>query len=320
MLKRQLGCTKLHLSYIGFGCAPLGGLYGKVNDAVNLIDEALQQGINYFDTSPYYGNSETVLGMCFDTLKLPRESYIISSKAGRINEATFDYSPDWLNTSLINSLERLKTHYLDIFLLHDIEFGNIHEIMTISIPYLIKLREQGKISYLGFSTYRLETVKMASKYDTFKQLDVVLIYGHNNLINNNLGDIIKLLIENDIGLIDASPLALGLLRDNLPPDWHPTNPTQRQIINKVAKQVKLLSRGEVNLSSLAVYYTLSNMYGASLLIGMENKSQLEENIAVYNQVLKNGSKSKGRPTEDTFQELLESVKVKLKPLKGVDLS
>lgn len=109
MLKKQLGNTTLELPLIGFGTAPLGGLYGKISDAVELVNQAINQGINYFDTSPYYGNSEEVLGNCFKTLAqkygIERSCYVVSSKVGRIGETEFNYQPEWIATNLKLSLD-----------------------------------------------------------------------------------------------------------------------------------------------------------------------------------------------------------------------
>lgn len=319
MLKKQLGNTNLELSLIGFGTAPLGGIYGKIEDTVELVNRALKLGINYFDTSPYYGNSEEVLGNCFKELsekyKVKRSSYLISSKVGRIDKSVFNYQPTWIATSLENTLHRLDTDYLDIFLLHDIEFGDLDEIMTVSVPYLIELKKEGKIKNIGFSTYRLETVRNASKYEIFRELDVLLIYGHNTLINNSLTTIRPLLANYNIGLIDASPLALGLLRDSPPPDWHPTNNEQRQLVNKVAKMTKTGSNGKISLSDLAVYHTLTNMLGSSLLIGMETVEQLEANMEVYQKVLTINTNE-----TNEIDDLLEMVTDQLTELRAIDIS
>lgn len=210
--------------------------------------------------------------------------------------------------------------------------------MTISVPYLIQLKSHGKIKYIGFSTYRLETVRMASKYKTFKELDVLLIYGHNTLINNSLTTIIPILTRHNIGLIDASPLALGLLRDSPPPDWHPTNSKQRQLVAKVAKMTKIGSNGKISLADLAVYHTLTNMLGTSLLIGMETVEQLNANIEVYRKVISIGNVGgvggAGGAGDvggvgggdgvggviDGFEASLEVVKHQLREIRAIDIS
>lgn len=328
MIKRQLTRSKQEIPLLGFGAAPLGGLYGKITDAKLLVEQAFQAGINYFDTSPYYGNSEEVLGECLECLNVDRSSYLISSKVGRSPDETFDYRPESIKTYLRQSLRRLKTDYLDIYLLHDIEYGNLEEIMTLSVPYLQTLKKEGLIKHIGFSTFETETVKMAAKYPQFTSLDILLVYGHNNLINHNLSDLKPLLEEHEIDLIDASPLALGLLRDTDPPNWHPTTLDQKQLVKKVATHLKHISCQQVSLSDIALYYTLTNMVGVSLLVGLENQEQLQANLKIYQQVLtigdsspenKNLTQIKGISNELMDDYLSITIK-KLKPLQGIRLS
>ncbi len=328
MIKRQLKLSKQEIPLLGFGAAPLGGLYGKISDAKLLVEQAFQAGINYFDTSPYYGNSEEVLGECLKCLNVDRSSYLISSKVGRSPDETFDYRPESIKTYLRQSLRRLKTDYLDIYLLHDIEYGNLEEIMTTSVPYLQTLKSEGFIKHIGFSTFETETVKMAAKYPQFSSLDILLVYGHNNLINHNLSDLKPLLEKHEIDLIDASPLALGLLRDTNPPDWHPTTSDQKQLVKKVATHLKHISCQQVSLSEIALYYTLTNMVGVSLLVGLENLDQLHANLKIYqrvltivdsrteNQIVTSVNVINNQSMDDYLSIILE----KLKPLQGISLS
>ena len=103
--KKLFPGSSLELPILGFGAAPLGGLYGDVEDGKLLVKLAIDKGINYFDTSPYYGNSEIVLGECLK--EITREKYIISTKGGRLSENTFNYSPEHINHSINTSLSRL---------------------------------------------------------------------------------------------------------------------------------------------------------------------------------------------------------------------
>ena len=310
MLINELNADSgLRLPIIGFGAAPLGGLYGKTEGAKDLVKLALEKGVNYFDTSPYYGNSEIVLGECLR--RVPRGEYYISTKCGRNNDDTFDYSGDNIRRSVATSLDRLHTHYIDICLLHDIEFGNLEEVMSEGIDTLLGLREQGTVNHIGFSTYSLDTVLEASKYPTFKYLDAILVYGHNNLFASTLKSIKPILDDHNIGLIDASPLALGLLTVKGPPDWHPANAKQRELCKKLAK--KLEDDGSYSLPYLALYYTLTNMIGCSLLIGVDSCGQLIDNLDVLCAAT--------RGTDgDEIDELIRVVKRNLEPLRGLNIS
>lgn len=303
--------SEISLPIIGFGAAPLGGLYGKVEDATIVVKMAMDQGVNYFDTSPYYGNSEIVLGKCLEGI--PRNRYYISTKCGRINDNTFDYSAANIRKSLTTSLTRLGTTYIDIFLLHDIEFGNLEEIMNIGVETLLALKKEGGVTQIGFSTYNLDTVHEASKFPLFRYLDVILVYGHNNLFNNSLSTIKPILDRYDIGLIDASPLALGLLTSSGPPDWHPANREQRLLCKTLAEELE--ASDTFTLPYLALYYTLTNMVGSCLLVGLETTDQLIANLSVISDTVTATEKHK-----NMVNNKIREVRQQLASLKDLDIS
>jgi len=142
MKKRQLGSTDLYLSVIGFGGGGLAGGYGDTaqNSANDAVKVALQSGINFFDTAPYYSSkfarSEEILGKALKGV--PRSSFIINTKCGRDRVdgvATYDYTAAGIRRSLDNSLRRLQLSYLDMFTLHDVEFADsLEQIVNVSLP------------------------------------------------------------------------------------------------------------------------------------------------------------------------------------------
>jgi len=123
MRYRPLGKTGLQVSIIGFGAAPLGGIYGPFTETecTQTVHQAIDEGINLFDTSPYYGIKlgEEVLGR---TLKGVREKVILATKCGRITQTDFNFKADFIVKSMEESLQRLQTDHVDIFQAHDIEF------------------------------------------------------------------------------------------------------------------------------------------------------------------------------------------------------
>lgn len=128
---RELGRTGLKLSTVGFGASPLGNVFGDVSEeepkaSVRL---AFQSGINFFDTSPYYGGtlSEKVLEKALKALGAPRNSYVVATKCGRYKEG-FDFSAERVTRSIEESLQRLQLDYVDILQCHDIEFGSLDQV------------------------------------------------------------------------------------------------------------------------------------------------------------------------------------------------
>ena len=118
---RKLGQTDLHLSLVGFGGAALGGVFGDFdpNEGTRAVHLAVDRGINFFDTSPYYGITiaETRLGAA---LVGRRDRVILATKCGRYGMAEFDFSAKRVLASMDESLRRLQTDYIDLFQVHDV--------------------------------------------------------------------------------------------------------------------------------------------------------------------------------------------------------
>jgi L-galactose dehydrogenase len=120
----------LKISSLGFGGSPLGNLFGSVKeeDAIASVHEAARLGINFFDVSPYYGDTlaETVLGKALKSIPIPREDYVLSTKCGRYGSG-FDFSAERVTKSVDESLQRLNVTYVDLIHCHDIEFGSLDQ-------------------------------------------------------------------------------------------------------------------------------------------------------------------------------------------------
>src|SRR3984957_596128 len=132
---RKLGKTDLNLSLIGFGGAALGGVFGNVDpgEGMRAVHLAVDSGINFFDTSPYYGTTlaETRLGAA---LLGRRDRVIIATKCGRYGTNEFDFSAKRVTASIDESLRRLQTDYVDLLQVHDLEFGDAQQIIEETIP------------------------------------------------------------------------------------------------------------------------------------------------------------------------------------------
>src|SRR6187399_1378354 len=155
MQTRRLGKTGLHLPILSFGASSLGAEFRSVtlDEAVQSVRVALECGLSFIDTSPFYGRgmSEVLLGVALRDV--PRESYTLCTKLGRYDLAHFDFSARRVAESIDVSLHRLGTDHLDIVLCHDIEFVEMQQIVDETLPALGKARQEGKVRYLGFSGY-----------------------------------------------------------------------------------------------------------------------------------------------------------------------
>lgn len=240
-----------------------------------LIHEALRSGIRAFDTSPYYGPSETLLGDALATPEIraefPRESYRLLTKAGRIGLESFDYSPAWIRRSVRRSLRRLRTEYLDVVYCHDVEFVSPQEVVE-AVRELRRLRDRdGIVRYIGISGYPVDVLcELAERVvrETGEPLDAVMSYAHCTVQNARLPDpaVLQRLVNAGVGVVpNASPLGMGLLRCQGPPvgghgDWHPAPDGLRAAVRRAAET--LLHRGREDdgsnrLEVVAIRYALS---------------------------------------------------------------
>nr|WP_307720154.1 aldo/keto reductase [Paenibacillus alginolyticus] len=156
MKTRHLGKTGLQVPVLGFGTSPLGSMFSEVDeqDGIRTVHEVLDLSINFIDTAPLYGplKAEIILGKALKDV--PRDSYLLSTKAGRYKWTEYDFTSEGIVLSLEESLQRLNTDYVDIFQLHDIEYTSLEEVAEICIPTLQRLKQQGKFVFTGLQVFR----------------------------------------------------------------------------------------------------------------------------------------------------------------------
>lgn len=279
MKYRYLGETGMQVSMIGFGGSPLSGMYHPIseNDAIQCVKEALASGINYIDTAPWYGSSEEILGKALKDI--PREAYYIGTKVGRYKpEITemFDFSAEKVLKGFEESLEKLGLQYVDILQIHDLEFAESPElILNETLPAVKKIKESGRAKFIGITGYPIEELKSIYERSTVR-IDTILSYCHLTLTDTTLLDHVDYMEEKGIGLINASPLAMGLLTHGGPPVWHPIQDEHKKIVLDAAKYCQ--EQG-VNLPKIAVEFTLSQNGIPMTLLGMANVSEVHRNLS-----------------------------------------
>src|SRR5438045_655518 len=185
METRPLGNTVLRLPILSFGASSLGQEFRSVDggEAMRSVHVALDLGMNFIDTSPFYGRgmSECLLGVALRGV--PRDRYYLGTKLGRYDRAHFDFSARRVVESVDVSLHRLGVEYLDIVLCHDIEFVDMQQIVDETLPALRKIQQQGKVRFVGVSGYPMNIFRyILDRTD----LDVVLSYNHYTLQNTML--------------------------------------------------------------------------------------------------------------------------------------
>lgn len=248
-------------------------------DGIKAVHEAVKRGVNFFDVSPYYGRTlaETVLGKALR--QLPRDSFVVSTKVGRYDSAKFDFSADRVKRSVDESMKRLGVSYLDIVQCHDIEFGDLDQIVKETIPALNKLKKAGKIGAVGITGYPLEIFPYVLSCVEPGSVDTVLSYCHYCLQNDRLRLLFDALKKHNVGVINASPLSMGLLTPGGPRDWHPADAETKEAARQASK---LCAERGSNLASVAMQFALGVDSGfvANTLVGIDSVDTLDRNIGL----------------------------------------
>ncbi len=261
---RRLGKTDLHVSVVGFGASPLGDLYRATDpsEAHRAIHFAIDQGINFFDVSPFYGATlaEQRLGK---SLTGYRDKVVLATKCGRYGIENFDFSAKGVTSGLEASLRRLRTDHVDLLQAHDIEFGDMRQIVDETIPALRRLQDQGKTRHIGITGYPL--VMLASVAE-MTPIDTVLTYCRYNLILTDMDDILTPIARRrGIGLINASVLGMGILTECGAPDWHPAS---EELRDATRRAFELCRARRVSLPEIALGFAFGHAEVASTLVGM----------------------------------------------------
>lgn len=275
LVYETLGRTSLQLSNIGFGSSPLGDVFRPVEprEAQAAVRQAIDAGINFFDVSPYYGSglAEERLG---DALYGVRDRVVLATKCGRYGLDTFDFSAAAITSGLDQSLRRLRTDAVDLLQAHDVEFGNPDQIVEETIPALRKLQQQGKTRYIGITGYSLEALlAIAARVE----VDSILTYCHNNLLISDIDEKLMPFAErNCIGVINASPMHMGLLTPQGAPAWHPAPTGVREAAGRI---VELCRTRGIDPAALALRFCLEHPGVTSTLVGLSTPDQVTAALA-----------------------------------------
>jgi L-galactose dehydrogenase len=270
-----LGRTGLRVSKLGFGASPLGNEFGETDpaEAERAVHCAIDLGINYFDVAPYYGRglAETRLGAA---LVGHRDKVILATKCGRYDADQFDFSAARIRLSIEESLTRLRTDYLDVFLAHDIEFVSETQIVEEAIPAMRALQREGKARFIGITGLQL---KMLRRVAEAAPVDAILSYCRYNLLITDMDELLRPFIEpRGIGLINASPLCMGILTSGGPPPWHPA---ASELIEAGRGFVRMCEQQGVRPTDIALQFCLRHPYVATTLAGMATVEQVRQNAA-----------------------------------------
>ena len=281
MKYRELGKTGMMVPVLSFGASSLGGVFHSVReeDAIEAVFTAIDNGLNFIDVSPYYGHykAETVLGKALK--EIPRDKYLLSTKVGRYGENgvnTWDYSARRATESVYESMERLHVDYIDLINVHDIEFADLHQVAQETLPALVELKQKGLVGHVGITDLQLENLKWVIDHTAPGMVECVLNFCHYSLNDDKLADFLDFFEERGLGVINASPLSMGLLTQRGIPEWHPA---PKPLVEACRKAVRYCTEQGYPIEKLAIQFAVSNPRIPTTLFSSANPQSILKNVS-----------------------------------------
>ena len=280
----------MKISHLSFGASSLGSVFRETNekDSFEAVEAAIEGGINFIDVSPYYGHykAETVLGKALKNI--PRDKYYLSTKVGRYGKDgvnTWDYSAKRVTDSVYESMERLGIDFIDLINVHDIEFqaalpGGLQKVVDETLPALVELREKGVVGHVGITDLQLQNLKWVIEHCEKGVVESVLNFCHYTLNDDALGDFMGFFEHEGVGVVNASPLSMGLLSQRGVPVWHPA---PKPLVKACQKAAVHCHEKGYPIEKLAVQYSVSNPRIASTLFSSANPDNVRRNIEWANE-------------------------------------
>jgi D-threo-aldose 1-dehydrogenase len=285
---------------IGLGGAPLGNMFSPVSDedATAAVEAAWDEGWRYFDTAPHYG-----LGVAEERLGVglqgkPRDSYVLSSKVGRIiyegdtpapddqgfdmvstRRRRWDFSRDGVLRSIEDSLRRIGTDRLDVVFVHDPD-DHYEEALAGAFPTLVELRDQGVIGAIGSG---MNQTDMLMRFVQQVDLDVIMLAGRYTVLDpDGLDDVLPACVENDVRVVAVGVFNSGLLSQPRPAadatfNYAPATAELRAKVNQLADVCE--SHG-VTLPAVALQFPLAHSAVAGVAVGCRDADQVHANAAL----------------------------------------
>lgn len=279
----SLGKSNIQVSNFGFGSAPIGGLYGEINQAraIETIQYGLEQGITLFDTAPLYGQgrSEELLGEAL--AGVARDRFVLSTKVGRVLDMDtrtlrFDYSRDGVLRSLEGSLARLRLDHVDILHIHDPDEYQ-DEALEEAFPTLDDLRSQGVIRAIGAGMNQWEALDRFARHADF---DCFLLAGRYTLLEQRSLDFLEMCREKGIGILLGGVLNSGILATGpIAGAKYNYQAAPAEIMEHARKLQAVCRRHDVALSTAALQFARANPCVTTLVVGAVAPHEIEMNLA-----------------------------------------
>eukprot|EP00471_Norrisiella_sphaerica_P004324 CAMPEP_0184479896 /NCGR_PEP_ID=MMETSP0113_2-20130426/1434_1 /TAXON_ID=91329 /ORGANISM="Norrisiella sphaerica, Strain BC52" /LENGTH=343 /DNA_ID=CAMNT_0026858061 /DNA_START=356 /DNA_END=1387 /DNA_ORIENTATION=- len=275
----------MNVSILSMGASAFGGVYGTETieeDCVQLTHEAIKSGMNLVDCAAWYGHgkAEEVLGKALNGI--PREAYYLNTKVCRYDpEVTqmFDWSYDRTLKAIDDALVRMDVDYIDCIQVHDPEFApSIDTVITNVFPAFVEAKRQGKVRQIGATGYPLKVLKdqIEGAEAAGIEINTCLSYCHYTLHDSSLvSDLIPYLNEKGVGLINASPISMGLLSNRGPPVWHPAPAKLKDLAREASE---FCVKNGVDIGRLCLQHSLREESIPTTLVSTRSLERMRANL------------------------------------------
>jgi len=304
--RRPLGRTGLSVTPLGFGSAPIGGLYRPVadDDAIAAVRRAWDLGMRLFDTAPLYGYGAAERRVGRGLAGRPRDEYVLSTKVGRLvldsdgvppgadvdpqildgrvdgayadvagRTIVFDYSADGIRRSLEASLARLGVDRIDVALIHDPD-DHWEAAIGEAFPAVARLREEGVIRAIGAG---MNQSSMLARFAREGDFDVFLLAGRYTLLDQDaLDDLLPLCVERRIAVMIGGVMNSGILADPRPGGRFNYQAAPAAIVDRAQRLAATCARHAVSLKAAALQFPLAHPAVASVVVGVRSVAHLDE--------------------------------------------
>ena len=290
-----LGRAGLQVSRLGFGGAPLGGLFQAVDDAAahRALAAAWDLGVRYFDTAPHYGagRSERRIGEFLRTQQ--RDQWVISTKVGRLIEPAtpaaaddfgfvgeqpttriFDFSAAGVRRSLDASLQRLGVESVDIAFLHDPD-DFLDDAIKQAWPALAKLRDEGVVRSVGAGMNQTPALtRLVQETD----MDVVLVAGRYTLLDQGaLDDLFPACLRRQTSVVAGGVFNSGILADPMTHNQFDYLPAPPDVRARALRIAKVCAEHGVPVAAAALQFPLAHPAVTCIVVGARSADEVREN-------------------------------------------
>ena len=289
----------LQIPEFGIGTSPFGGLFASVSESAvaDVISTSMEMGLNYFDTAPHYGMGSAEVRLGRNINHLPRSSFVVSTKVGRLIvpsekaddpgwenstaavERIFDFSAAGIERSLLESLERLKMESVEMIFIHDPD-GAADQAISEAYPVLERLRAEGIVKTIGIG---ITSNEIPTRFINETDIDVVLIALKYTLLDQSAGaELLPTALRKGVSVIAGGVFNSGILTNPKAGATFNYEPASPEVLARAQKIEKFFLDRGVSLAQAALQFPMQHPAISAILVGCRSADEVTTNVALYN--------------------------------------